>query len=149
MIKKILTITLLSILINGCVSGRADLENMIQQMDQDPPEKYEAVLNLFFSYAQVGDIEKMLSITSDVTISQVGLSEVTQLYKQDISPALKSCGSLLWGGHVVHVTQGQSGTGSGWIYIKKCSNTELNDVNLKFVILNEGARIVVTSVGVI
>ncbi len=144
---KVLVIVLFLVLLNGCVSGKADLDNMVRLMNQDPPEKYTAVLNEFFSFALEGDVEGMLSITSDVTIKNIGLNKITNLYINDISPGIRGCGSLLPGGEISHVKKYQSGTGSGWAYEKSCSASKDSNARVVFIVLKEDKGIVVTYVG--
>jgi len=145
-VKKLLAIGFLATISSALAATPADMGEMLRVIEQDPPEQFEEVLTRFVSHAQAGDIDNMVLLTSDVTVSQIGRSELAEHYKTDLSLALKKCGSLSQGGDVVHVTQEQSGTGPGWVYVKSCTNPEVGSVRLQFVILRESSKIVVASV---
>lgn len=147
MMHRFLFAALFALLTGGCSSVPGDLTRMIEQMERDPPESFESVLNQFVAFAQAGDIDGMLSITSEKTLALKGRAVIEQLYRQDISRALQKCGALSQGGENVHISAARSGTGSGWSFTKSCTNPELTNVRLRFVVLREQSRIVVTSVG--
>ena len=135
-------------LLQGCAStAPTDLRDLQNDFAKDPPAEYESVLSDFFSFATAGDIRRMLSLTSDVTLMQEGSMHLSKMYQNDISPSLLRCEHLTDGGDVVHVTKRSSGTGSGWIFIKGCTNPKYAMNKVKFVLLRENGRIVVSYVG--
>ncbi|MCF6356134.1 MAG: hypothetical protein L3J26_13755 [Candidatus Polarisedimenticolaceae bacterium] len=123
------------------------MKEMIHVMEQDVPEKYESVMLSFIESAKAGDIDKLISLTSKVTIEKIGLENLKRHYQKDTIPALKACNAILEGGEIIHITKQQSGTGSGWLYRKVCTYGENKKIQVQFVILNENGQIVLTSFG--
>lgn len=150
MINRTIPISIFFVLLAACATSKKNgTEAIIQAMEQDPPEQYEAVLNQFLSYAQAKDIERMLDITSTITVQKYGKDSMRKLYEQDISPGLIQCGEFSKGGDYIHVSKFEAVSGSGWRFIKSCSGSQANkNVKLKFLVLNEKNKIVIASVGV-
>ncbi len=142
MIRPFWGMALLVLLVAGCAPGPTE----INKTAQEAPKQYDDVLNHFFAYARAGNIDGMLAVTSDVTVATMGRHTIEAHYRNDTSPALKQCGALAPGGDVMRVTKDETGTGPGWIYVKSCTNPELKNLRLQFVLLRERSKIVVTSV---
>lgn len=101
---------------------------------------------MFFKYAQKGDINKMLSLTSDVTINRSGIDVMTNLYEVNTSPVLKKCKTLT-DKEFIYLTPKQTTTGPGWAFIGGCDHKDYQGVKFKFIVLKESGKFVVTSMG--
>lgn len=136
-------------LLQGCnaMKGKSDMENMIRLMQQDDPAQFEQVMHLFIQSAKLGEVEKMIDLTSYVTIDKMSIEALKSHYNQDTIPALKACKSISEGGDIIHVDKSETGTGSGWVYRKFCTYSDNEKVAIQFVILNENGRIALTSFG--
>ena len=129
------------------VSANEDMAKMAKVIKEDNPEQFKAVLDSFLEAAKAGNVEKMVSLTSSVTINRIGLEGIKKYYKTDIIPAFRMCTDLSHSGQIIHVTKEQTGTGSGWVYIRTCKKTKEKSLRVKFFILKENERIVLTSIG--
>jgi hypothetical protein len=113
---------------------------------QDPPYLFESVLQSFIANAKEGDVEALIEITSDKTVSLLdGAEGMKEHYLKDTIPSFKRC-EFLPSAVVIHVTKRETGTGSGWVYQQECSYDAGKTITIQFVILNESGRIVVASV---
>jgi hypothetical protein len=146
---KIIPIISALIFLQGCnaMKGKSDMENMIRLMEQDDPSQFEQVMHSFIQSAKLGDVEKMIDLTSYVTAEKIGIESLKSHYIKDTIPALKACKSISQGGDIIHVDKSEAGTGSGWVYRKFCTYGENETVTIQFVILNENGRIALTSFG--
>jgi hypothetical protein len=123
------------------------MARMLKLIKQDKPEAFEAVMHLFINYAKAGDIDKMIELTSQITIDDSGIDVIKNHYQQDTIPSLKQCHTISKGGKTIHVSEEESGTGAGWIYHKTCSYADNKSVPVQFVILRENDRNVLASFG--
>lgn len=148
-LAKVISIIALFTFLQGCnaMKGQSDMKNMIRLMEQDDPAKFEQVMHSFVQSAKLGEVEKMIGLTSYVTIEQIGIESLKSHYMKDTIPALKACKSISEGGDIIHVNKSETGTGSGWVYRKVCTYGENDTVTIQFIILNENGRIALTSVG--
>ncbi len=149
MISRIafLAVSIISLQACGAMKGQADMENMVRLMEKNSPEKYEAVMHSFIESAQNNDVNKMIALTSKVTIKKMGVDALKKHYQKDTIPALKSCKKISESGDVVHINKSQGKTGEGWVYYKTCTYDENKTVGIRFVILKENGRIALTSFG--
>ena len=149
LISRIAILALVIFSLQGCnaMKGQSDMENMLRLMEKNSPEKYEAVMRSFVESAKNSDIDKMVALTSEVTIKQMGIVALKSHYKKDTIPALKACEKISEGGDIVHIDKSQAKTGSGWVYYKTCTYGENETVGIRFVILKENGRIALTSFG--
>ena len=129
------------------MKGQSDMKNMLRLMEKNDPAKFEQVMHSFVQSAKLGEVEKMIGLTSYVTIEKMGKASLKSHYLKDTIPALKACKSISEGGDVIHVDKSETGTGPGWIYRKVCNYGENETVTIQFVILNENGRIGLTSFG--
>ena len=143
---KFVGLFILVLLIQSCASGKSDLDEMLRVMEQDDPQKFEKVMTDFVDSARQGDVERMISLTSNVTIEKMGREKLKKHYQNDISPGLKACKSISSGGDIIHVDKHETGTGSGWVYRKTCITQKDKPVRIQFIVLNENGRIALTSV---
>lgn len=148
-ITKLISYIAIIFTLQACnaMKGQSDMENMLKLMNKDNPAEYEAVMHSFIESAQAADVEKMIAVTSHVTIEQMGIDSLKSHYLKDTIPALKACNSISEGGDIIHVDESETGTGSGWVYRKTCTYGESKTVQIQFVILNENGRIALTSFG--
>jgi len=146
-LTKIISVIALFICLQGCnaMKGKSDMENMIRLMERDEPAKFEQVMHSFVQSAKLGEVEKMINLTSYVTIEQMGIESLKSHYIKDTIPALKACKSISEGGDIIRIDKSE--TGSGWVYRKVCTYGENETVTIQFVILNENGRIALTSFG--
>jgi uncharacterized short protein YbdD (DUF466 family) len=149
LISRIAILALATFSLQACnaMKGQSDMENMVRLMKQNSPEKYEAVMHSFVKSAKNNDVDKMIALTSEVTIKQMGIDALKKHYKKDTIPALKACIKISEGGDIVHIDKLQAKTGSGWVYHKVCTFGENETVGIRFVILKENGRIALTSFG--
>ncbi len=110
-------------------------------------EEFEVILDDFIASASDSDLEKMVSLTSSFTIKKIGLKNLKAHYENDTSRAIKSCENLVKSGDSIYISINEAGTGSGWVFRKTCTFGNGESVGLRFVLLNENQKIVVTSVG--
>ncbi len=143
---KLIFISLIIISLQGCYAGRADMQRISRVLDQDNPEEFKSVMYAFIHSAKDGNIEKMISITSPETIKSMGLANLKNHYQSDTIPALQKCSSISSGGKNYHISKLQSGTGSGWKFVKTCIYGESKDTAIQFVILREQGKLVLASV---
>ncbi|MCV6627546.1 MAG: hypothetical protein OIF38_15720 [Cellvibrionaceae bacterium] len=129
------------------VGQQADMDNIIRALEQDPPEKFEAVMKAFIERAQAGDAEGMISLSSHVTIAKIGMNKLRAHYQKDTIPVLKACTEISYGGNNIHVGGEQFGTGAGWVFEKSCLVKDGKDLSLRFIVLKENGRIALTSFG--
>ncbi|MFT5519970.1 MAG: hypothetical protein ACI9IA_000557 [Enterobacterales bacterium] len=148
-LSKVSTLFVIALSLQACnaMKGQSDMENMIRLMHKDNPADYEAVVRSFIENAKAGHVEKMIALTSQVTINKMGIDSLKSHYTKDTVPALKACTSISEGGDIIHIDKSQTGTGSGWVYKKTCTYDESKTVPIQFVILNENGRIALTSFG--
>lgn len=148
-ITKFITYMAIFFTLQACnaMKGQSDMENMNKLMNKDNPDEYEAVMHSFIESTKAADVEKMIAITSQVTIDQMGMDALKNYYLKDTIPALKACHSISDGGDIIHVDKSESGTGSGWVYRKTCTYGESKTVQIQFIILNEDGRIALASFG--
>ncbi len=149
LISRIVILALATFSLQACnaMKGQSDMENMVRLMKQNSPEKYEAVMHSFVESAKNSDIDKMVALTSEVTIKQMGIDALKRHYTKDTIPALKACVKISEGGDIVHIDESQTKTGSGWVYHKTCTFGKDETVGIQFVILKENGRIALTSFG--
>ena len=149
MILRIAFLMLAVFSLQACnaMKGQSDMENMVRLMKQNAPEKYEAVMHAFVESAKSGDIDKMVALTSEVTIDKMGIDALKSHYTKDTIPALKACVKISEGGDIVHIDKSQAKTGAGWVYYKTCTFGDNETVGIRFVILKENGRIALTSFG--
>lgn len=145
---KIIISVLTIVVMQACTTMKSDSSEMtgiINIMMKDDPTKYQSVMMSFVKSAKEGDIDKMLSLTSEITIKQSGLKNLRQIYKVDSSPALKMCQSMSEGGKSYYLDDEEVGT--GWIFIKNCVMSNDKSVPLRFTVLKEKGDIVIASWG--
>jgi hypothetical protein len=148
-LTKIISLITLFIFIQGCnaMKGKSDMDNMLRLMERGDPAQFEQVMYSFIESAKLGDVEKMVDLTSYVTIEKMGIEELKSHYAKDTIPVLRACVSISEGGAVIHINKSQSETGPGWAYKKTCTYGDNEQVILQFIILNENGRIGLTSFG--
>ncbi|GIU34396.1 hypothetical protein TUM4644_35620 [Shewanella colwelliana] len=143
----ILALTIFSLQACNAMKGQSDMENIVRLMETNSPAKYEAVMHSFVKSAKSSDIDKMIALTSEVTIKQMGIDALKRHYQKDTIPALKACVKISEGGDIVYIDESQAKIGSGWVYHKTCTYGENETVGIRFVILKENGRIALTSFG--
>lgn len=125
-----------------------DLANMVKVFEKADPGLFEEKMKEFVAFAKDGDVEKMLSITSNITKDRMGGGDaLKEFYKNDTIPTLKACQPFSGGGNVIFAPKTLHNSGEGWTYQKRCVFGEDKSIMLQFTILKENNVIVVTSVG--
>lgn len=149
LISRIAILALATFSLQACnaMKGQSDMVNMVKLIEKNSPGNYEAVMHAFVKSAKNSDIDKMVALTSEITIKQMGIDALKRHYKKDTIPVLKACVKISEGGDIVHIDQSQAETGSGWVYHKVCTYGENETVDIRFVILKENGRIALTSFG--
>ncbi|QFY44723.1 hypothetical protein F6R98_20540 [Candidatus Methylospira mobilis] len=145
-VKIFIVILFVLLSVIACSGGQEDVDRIARVMQKNPPDEFESVMNLFIDYARKGDLDKMISMTSEVTIRQAGTAELNSAYTSAYK-FLQSCISIDYGSDVYYIDNQASGTGSGWKFVKTCNTSEEKKEKFHITLLNENDRIVVTSTG--
>lgn len=132
-------------LVAGCASGQEDMARMVQMLERDDPAKFEPVMRSFVTCALQSDIEGMISLTSKVTIQEIGLKKLKEHYANDTVPVLKRFPIMSKSGDVFYVDD-RKGT-TGWTYRENFASTDGKKVKIQFVVLKEQGVIGISSVG--
>ena len=143
--KQLIVALWLSVAASGSAWGNTDMDNVLRALDQDKPELYEVVMTSFIASAKAGDIDKMVALTSAVTVKKIGLENLKGHYRKDTVPALRACTRIARGADVIHLDKQSGDPSSGWAYRKTCITGEGKSILLQFVILNENGRIALAS----
>ena len=125
------------------------LNGFKKTIEQNNPSKFEAVMQSFVQNAKSDNVEKMIALTSQVTIDKVGIDSLKAHYIKDTIPVLKACKKNSEGGDAIHISKAETGTGPGWVYRKTCTYGEGKIIQIQFIVLNENGRIVITSFGLV
>jgi len=150
--KYLYTVSLLLILsvISGCASN--DIKNKSVQdliAAHKAQGKYLNVMNEFMIATKKKNINKMLSLTSNTTISKNGMDSVKNLYKNKIIPEINSCKKIYTHKNVSLVSKKTVKIGSGYAFNKIClkENKETSIINI--MILKEKESISLVSIFII
>jgi hypothetical protein len=112
-----------------------------------PSIEFEQVMNDFIFAAKSSNIEKMIELTSEVTLFKDGREFIQNLYETDFSPFLFQSKKSHDFKTKEFVSSKISKTGSGWIFYKKFDQPDGDFHQVKIIVLKENGRIVVTSFG--
>ena len=150
--KYLYMVSLLLILsaISGCASNKINSKTAQDLIAAHKAQgKYLDVMNKFMIATKKKDIKKMISLTSNTTISKNGIDSVKNLYKNKIIPEINSCKKIYTHKNVSLVNKKTVKIGSGYAYNKIClkENKETSIINI--MILKEKERISLVSIFVI
>jgi len=112
-------------------------------------EKHLDVLNEFMASAKKKNINKMISLTSNTTISKNGIDLVKKHYKNKIIPEINSCNKIYTHKNVTLVSKKTIKIGSGYIYTKMCQKDNGKRSVIKIMILKEKEHISLSSIFII
>lgn len=129
------------------VLANPDMRRFSDMFKQDPPEKFKAVLNQFIAAGRIGDIEKMLGLSSRSTIQEIGLAQLQQTYKNKFVPVIQSCQSFANNKTITHLSAKQTGSESGYMYQFSCERFDSTVLKFKAYVLNENNKIMLTFFG--
>ena len=115
--------------------------------EEFPSAEFEQVMNDFIFAAKNSNIEKMIELTSEVTLFKDGRAFLQNLYETDISLFLSQSKKSHDFKPKEFVSSKISKTGSGWIFYKNFDQPDGDFHKVKIIVLKENGRIVVTSFG--
>ena len=134
-------------MLSGCVTTEngvpKDLLELQRNFEEAPVEEFTEVAMRFIQAGREGDLETLLSLTSDVTKRK---EDMEAFYTEDLIPSFKKIEEVYSGGSHQFVSKSQSKTGPGWSMIKTVRTAD-KEVSLRIVVLREKGKVVVTSVG--
>lgn len=136
------------LLAGGCTTSHSDASKPAKpaaKETKENPAVFERVMKTFVDRATRGDVEGMVSLTSKVTIAQMGLEPLKQHYVNDVVTTLKAFPKMTGGGRADPVDDGK-GT-AGWVFKKVFSGVNGEEAKVQFIVLKEQGRIGVGYVG--
>ena len=136
------------VIAGGCTTGHDDASKPAKAVvteTKENPVVFERVMKTFVDRATRGDVEGMVSLTSKVTIAQMGLEPLKQHYANDVVTTLKAFPKMTAGGRADPVDDGK-GT-AGWVFKKVFAGANGDEAKMQFIVLKEQGRIGVGYVG--
>lgn len=64
-----------SLLMPGCLSGPAEMHQILGAMDKQDPRDHETIMRTFIAKAQLADIDGMVALMSKITLKTAGGEE--------------------------------------------------------------------------
>jgi hypothetical protein len=130
----------------GTPKGAEDMARVMQVMQRDDPGEFDKVMRSFVDRAVLGDIREMVALTSKVTIAQMGLEKLKEHYANDTIPALRLFPTVLDGGEVRYINEGNGTT--GWAFKRVFASSDGRQARFQLIVLKEKGEIRVSSFGV-
>ena len=133
------------IVLSGCATKPGETSPPPKGVEKESPVMFERVMKTFVDRGSRGDLEGMVSLTSKVTIAQMGLEPLKGHYAKDIVGTLKGFPKMAEGGRADPVDDGK-GT-AGWVFKKVFTAANGDEAKVQFIVLKEQGRIGVGYVG--
>ena len=142
-ILRIVIMVLVVFSLQACnaMRGEADAKRIGKVLELYYSKNFTPIIDAFVKSGQEGDVDKMVSLTSESTIEKMGLEGLKKHYDDNIIPVLKTCLKILDGSKREFI---RTKKGKGWIYYKVCHNEETSFA-VRFTILRENERFALTS----
>ena len=127
--------------LSGCAAlGEADAKKVAETMLAYPVGDHEKVFWEFVNNAKKGDVEGMMSLTSDKTIEIVGEKCLRDNYQDEKVIIFQKCEIENFGKNVEFV-------GSGWRFSFDAINPNIDPMYLFVTVLTEDGEIKITQIG--
>lgn len=133
------------VVVSGCATKSGETAKTPKVVEKESPVMFERVMKTFVDRGARGDIDGMVSLTSKVTIAQMGMEPLKDHYAKDIVGTLKGFPKMAEGGRTDPVDDGK-GT-AGWVFKRVFTAANGEEAKVQFIVLKEQGRIGVGYVG--
>ena len=136
--------------LHGCASNEPSNKSIQDLIAAHKAQgSYLKVMNDFMISAKNKNIDEMIFLTSQTTISKNGIKAIKQLYKNTIIPEISSCKKLYTHKNVSIVRKETIKIGTGYIYNKICQKDNKDPSIINIMILKEKERISLAAIYVL